>query len=53
MVNTNMLGAIRTTKAFIAHFREERAGLFIITTPIGGLMTVPFNSIYHANEMGT
>ncbi len=50
MVNTNMLGAIRTTKAFIPHFREKRAGLFINTTSIGGLMTVPFNSIYHATK---
>ena len=29
MVNTNMLGAIRTTKAFIPHFREKRVGLFL------------------------
>jgi NAD(P)-dependent dehydrogenase (short-subunit alcohol dehydrogenase family) len=50
MVNTNMLGPIRTTKAFIPHFREKRAGLFINTTSIGGLMTVPFNSIYHATK---
>jgi len=50
MVNTNMLGAIRTTKAFIPHFRAKRAGLFINTTSIGGLMTVPFNSIYHATK---
>jgi NAD(P)-dependent dehydrogenase (short-subunit alcohol dehydrogenase family) len=50
MVNTNMLGVIRTTKAFIPHFREKRAGLFINTTSIGGLMTVPFNSIYHATK---
>jgi NAD(P)-dependent dehydrogenase (short-subunit alcohol dehydrogenase family) len=50
MVNTNMLGAIRTTKAFVPHFREKRAGLFINTTSIGGLMTVPFNSIYHATK---
>ena len=50
MVNTNMLGAIRTTKAFVPHFREKRAGLFINTTSIGGLLTVPFNSIYHATK---
>ena len=50
MVNTNLLGAIRTTKAFIPHFREKRAGLFINTTSIGGLITVPFNSIYHATK---
>jgi len=52
MVNTNMLGTIRTTKAFIPHFREKRAGLFINTTSIGGLLTVPFNSIYHATKWG-
>jgi NAD(P)-dependent dehydrogenase (short-subunit alcohol dehydrogenase family) len=50
MVNTNMLGAIRTTKAFIPYFREKRAGLFINTTSIGGLLTVPFNAIYHATK---
>src|SRR6266851_3359413 len=50
MVDTNMLGAIRTTKAFVPYFREKRAGPFINTTSIGGLMTVPFNSIYHATK---
>ena len=50
IVNTNMLGTIRTTKAFIPHFRQKRAGLFINTTSIGGRMTVPFNSIYHATK---
>jgi len=50
MVNTNMLGAIRTTKAFIPHFREKRSGLFINTTSIGALITVPFNSMYHATK---
>ncbi len=50
MVNTNLMGAIRTTKAFIPHFREKRAGLFINTSSIGGLITVPFNAIYHATK---
>ena len=50
MVDTNMMGAIRTTKAFIPYFREKRAGLFINTTSIGGLITVPFNSLYHATK---
>lgn len=52
IVNTNLLGAIRTTKAFVPHFREKRAGLFINTTSIGGRMTVPFNSLYHATKWG-
>ena len=50
LVNTNMLGAIRTTKAFIPHFREKRAGLFINTTSLGGLVAFPFNSVYHATK---
>lgn len=50
IVNTNLLGPIRTTKAFIPHFRERKAGLFINTTSIGGLITVPFNSLYHATK---
>ena len=50
LVNTNMLGTIRTTKAFIPHFREKRTGLFINTTSLGGLVSFPFNSIYHATK---
>ena len=50
MVNTNLMGTIRTTKAFIPHFRERKAGLFVNTTSIGGLITVPFNSLYHATK---
>jgi NAD(P)-dependent dehydrogenase (short-subunit alcohol dehydrogenase family) len=50
MVNTNLMGPIRVTKAFIPHFRARQAGLFINTTSIGGLITVPFNSMYHATK---
>lgn len=50
MVNTNLMGPIRITKAFIPHFRKRRAGLFINTSSIGGLITVPFNSMYHATK---
>lgn len=50
LVNTNMLGTIRTAKAFLPHFREKRTGLFINTTSLGGLMAFPFNSIYHATK---
>jgi NAD(P)-dependent dehydrogenase (short-subunit alcohol dehydrogenase family) len=50
MVSTNLLGPIRTTKAFIPHFRERKAGLFTNTSSIGGLITVPFNSLYHATK---
>jgi len=50
MVYTNLMGPIRVTKAFTSHFRAKQAGLFINTTSIGGLITVPFNSLYHATK---
>lgn len=49
-IDTNLLGVMRTTKAFIPYFRERRAGLFITTTSIGGLIALPFNSPYHATK---
>lgn len=49
-IDTNLLGVIRVTQAFIPHFREKRAGLFITTTSIGGLVAFPFNSVYHATK---
>jgi NAD(P)-dependent dehydrogenase (short-subunit alcohol dehydrogenase family) len=50
IINTNLIGPIRITKAFIPHFRAKRSGLFVNTTSIGGLITVPFNSMYHATK---
>jgi NAD(P)-dependent dehydrogenase (short-subunit alcohol dehydrogenase family) len=49
-LNTNILGVIRVTRAFIPYFRERQNGLFISTTSIGGLITFPFSSVYHATK---
>ncbi|HTF30177.1 MAG TPA: SDR family oxidoreductase [Flavitalea sp.] len=49
-IDTNLLGVIRVTKAFIPYFRENRKGLFLTTTSIGGLVTFPLDSIYHATK---
>ncbi|HEX2685342.1 MAG TPA: SDR family oxidoreductase [Kofleriaceae bacterium] len=49
-IDTNLLGVIRTTQAFLPHFRERKAGLFITTTSIGGHIAFPFNSVYHATK---
>lgn len=51
-LNTNLLGVMRVTQAFIPHFRNKKSGLFITTTSIGGLITLPFNSVYHATKWG-
>jgi len=49
-VNTNLLGVLRVTKAFIPHLREKKSGVFISTTSIGGLFGFPLHSIYHATK---
>lgn len=51
-INTNLLGVIRVTKAFIPHFREKKSGLFLTTTSIGGMVSFPFSPIYHATKFG-
>lgn len=51
-VSTNLLGTIRMTKAFVPYMRERGSGLFINTSSIGGLVAVPFNSMYHATKWG-
>ncbi|GGG92809.1 SDR family oxidoreductase [Pedobacter zeae] len=49
-INTNLLGVIRVTKAFIPYFRTRGKGLFITTTSLGGLIGFPFSSLYHATK---
>lgn len=49
-IDTNLLGVIRVTQAFIPYFREHKKGLFLTTTSIGGLLTFPLDSLYHATK---
>jgi len=49
-IETNLLGVLRVTKAFLPAFREQRRGVILTTTSIGGLVTFPFNSVYHATK---
>jgi NAD(P)-dependent dehydrogenase (short-subunit alcohol dehydrogenase family) len=49
-LDTNLLGTIRTTQAFLPHFRQRRQGTVITTTSIGGLVAFPFFSVYHATK---
>jgi NAD(P)-dependent dehydrogenase (short-subunit alcohol dehydrogenase family) len=51
-LNTNLIGVIRVTHAFIPHFRERKSGVFISTTSMGGLLAFPLHSIYHAAKFG-
>ena len=49
-IQTNLLGVIRVTKSFLPHFRVNKSGLFINVTSIGGLITFPLFSLYHATK---
>lgn len=51
-VDTNLLGAIRVTQAFVPHFRSKRSGMFVNITSIAGLVTFPFDSMYHTVKWG-
>jgi len=51
-INTNLLGVIRVTRAFIPYFRAKGNGIFITTTSLGGLIGFPFSSLYHATKWG-
>jgi len=51
-VQTNLVGPILVTKAFLPHFRANGGGLFMNTTSIGGFVTFPFSSMYHATKWG-
>lgn len=51
-LNTNLIGVIMVTKAFIPHFRNRKSGVFISTTSMGGLLAFPLHSIYHAAKFG-
>ncbi|KAA2239586.1 SDR family oxidoreductase [Chitinophaga agrisoli] len=49
-IDTNLMGVIRVTRAFIPHFRENKGGMFLTTTSIGAHVTFPFSAIYHATK---
>lgn len=49
-VDTNFLGTVRVTQAFIPYFREVQKGLFINVTSIGGHTGFPFTSIYNGTK---
>ncbi len=47
---TNLLGVIRVTQSVLPHFRQNKSGLVITITSIGGLMAFPLFSLYHATK---
>lgn len=47
---TNVYGPVYTTQACLPHFRSKSSGLVINVSSIGGLLTLPFNSLYHGTK---
>ena len=48
--DTNVFGLMSVTRAFLPHFRANKAGLFLNVSSIGGRITFPFISLYHSTK---
>ncbi|WP_426278628.1 SDR family oxidoreductase [Chryseobacterium sp. S-02] len=48
--NTNVIGLLDVTKAVLPHFRQNKKGIIINISSIGGKMTFPMGSLYHGTK---
>lgn len=48
--NTNVIGLLEVTKAFLPHFRENKSGIIINISSIGGKITFPLGTLYHGTK---
>jgi NAD(P)-dependent dehydrogenase (short-subunit alcohol dehydrogenase family) len=49
-IATNVTGLMNVTREIIPHFRERRDGVIINVSSIGGRLTFPLYSVYHATK---
>ncbi|TXH05776.1 MAG: SDR family oxidoreductase [Nevskiaceae bacterium] len=47
---TNVFGLMRVTRAFLPHMRRNGAGVIVNVASMGGRLTFPFYSVYHATK---
>jgi NAD(P)-dependent dehydrogenase (short-subunit alcohol dehydrogenase family) len=47
---TNVFGLMNVTRAILPHFRSRRAGVIVNVSSIGGQVTFPLYSLYHASK---
>ncbi|MCB0696134.1 MAG: SDR family oxidoreductase [Chitinophagaceae bacterium] len=47
---TNVFGLFDVTRAMLPHFRKQGSGIIINVTSVGGRMTLPLFSMYHASK---
>jgi short-subunit dehydrogenase len=48
--NTNVIGLLDVTKALLPHFRQNKEGVIINISSIGGKMTFPLGALYHGTK---
>ena len=48
--NTNVIGLLDVTKTVLPHFRQNKKGIIINISSIGGKMTFPMGSLYHGTK---
>jgi NAD(P)-dependent dehydrogenase (short-subunit alcohol dehydrogenase family) len=48
--DTNVIGLLEVTKAFLPHFRQRRRGTVVNISSIGGQMTFPLGALYHGTK---
>ncbi|WP_229214285.1 SDR family NAD(P)-dependent oxidoreductase [Dyadobacter flavalbus] len=48
--NTNVIGLLDVTRAVLPHFRENKSGIIINISSIGGKMTFPLGTLYHGTK---
>lgn len=48
--NTNVIGLLDVTKAVLPHFRQNKSGIIINVSSIGGKITFPLGTLYHGTK---
>lgn len=48
--STNVIGLLNTTKAVLPHFRENKSGIIINISSMGGKITFPLGTLYHGTK---
>lgn len=48
--NTNVFGVMNVCKSFLPKLKAQKSGLIVNVTSIGGLVSMPLNSIYHSTK---